>query len=75
MMMAIFDPIGKEADAIPNNVYSVFQMPKQSEWRCRMFGGASSGFYFRPNKGDEPNWFWRKMQYLCFGHVWEKVKT
>ena len=23
--------------------------------------------------GKGPNWFWRKMQHLCFGFVWTKL--
>lgn len=27
---------------------------------------------FQPVKGQEPNWFHRKMQELCFGFQWRK---
>jgi hypothetical protein len=44
-----------------------------SEWQCHLFGGNSdNGISWRPLKGKEPNWFWRKMQYLCFGNKWVK---
>ena len=41
-----------------------------SKWRCYLFGGGESGLVWRPNEGDEPNWFWRWMQYLAFGNRW-----
>jgi hypothetical protein len=27
---------------------------------------------FVPRKGQEPNWFWRKMQFLILGNKWVK---
>lgn len=42
-------------------------IPERSEWQCRI-----AGVTWIPNKGDEPNWFWRKMQYLLLGAVWER---
>lgn len=42
-------------------------LPEYSEWCCIIFG-----FNFRPFKGEHPNWFWRKMQYLFFGIRWVK---
>lgn len=53
------------------NSYS-FNSPELSEWICHMFGSDGSGISWRPAKGKEPNWFWRKMQYLCFGNKWVK---
>ena len=47
--------------------------PVHSEWICYLFGSGSS-LTLRPIKGKEPNWFWRKMQYLCFGNKWVKDK-
>ena len=47
--------------------------PELSDWICYMFG--SNGMYgisWRPIKGKEPNWFWRKMQFLVFGNRWVK---
>jgi hypothetical protein len=50
-----------------------FESVEQSEWVCYLFGGSeTSGVMWRPIKGKEPNWFWRKMQYLCFGNKWVK---
>ena len=46
-------------------------IPGQSEWECEMYGCGRS-MVWHPAKGTEPNWFWRKMQYLCFGNKWIK---
>ena len=48
--------------------------PVPSEWRCYLFGNkpGSAGLLWRPAKGDEPNWFWRTMQYLFFCNLWVK---
>ena len=43
-----------------------------SEWQCHLFGSNGQGISWRPVKGQEPNQFWRKMQYLCFGNKWVK---
>ena len=47
---------------------------EKSPWKCYMFGGtpASQGLIWIPNKDCEPNWFWRKMQYLILGNKWIK---
>ena len=52
--------------------YSV-NWPEQSDWECELFGTGRS-LVLRPNKDKVPNWFWRQMQYICFGNKWEKVK-
>ena len=44
-----------------------------SGWACYLFG-TGEGIVLRPAKGFVPNWFWRKMQYLCFGNRWVKEK-
>lgn len=44
------------------------ELPEQSEWRCYLL----PHYVLCPQKGDEPNWFWRKMQYLAFGFRWVK---
>lgn len=41
-----------------------------SDWDCHCFGG--SGIKWNPPKGQVPNWFWRKMQYLILGNKWVK---
>ena len=50
---------------------------EKSPWKCYMFGGtpASQGLIWMPNKGCEPNWFWRKMQWLILGNLWVKENT
>jgi hypothetical protein len=45
---------------------------KNSEWSCQLFGTGDT-LVLTPKKGKEPNWFWRKMQYLCFGNKWYKT--
>lgn len=46
------------------------KVPENSSWQCELFGSGPMGICFRPPKGQEPNWFWRWMQYLCFGNRW-----
>lgn len=41
-----------------------------SDWKCRLFG--IDNFFFIPSKGNEPNWFWRAMQYILVGNKWSK---
>ena len=49
------------------------QSPDYSEWQCHLFGSDGfGGIPWRPLKGQHPNWFWRKMQYLFFGNTWVK---
>lgn len=50
----------------------VIDARERSEWRCHLFG--TENMTLQPFKGDEPNWFWRKMQYLAFGNRWVKEK-
>jgi len=49
-----------------------FKQIEQGEWECEMFGSGRD-LVWTPNKGNEPNWFWRQMQYLCFGNKWIKT--
>ncbi len=58
-----------------NEDITFFEMPEHSDWECQLFGGGAMGVVYRPPKGGEPNWFWRKMQYLCFGCRWVKVEA
>ena len=53
---------------------NAFEPPEYSDWECELFGSGPHGISFRPPKDQEPNWFWRLMQYLCFGNKWKKVK-
>lgn len=45
--------------------------PKLSNWQCHLFG--TKEYVYQPSKGNVPNWFWRKMQYLILGNRWEKI--
>ena len=51
-------------------------IPEKSEWTCWLMGdnGKSQhgAIVYNPVKGQEPNWFHRKMQELCFGFQWRK---
>jgi len=49
--------------------------PEYSDWKCYLFGGSATGLSWIPYKGKEPNWFWRKMQYLILGNRWVKEKN
>lgn len=52
---------------------SGLKMPERSKWTCHLFGGVNgSGVIWTPNKGEEPNWFWRWTQYWAFGNRWER---
>lgn len=68
-----------EGWTIPDNApgidFSILK-PKQSGWVCYLFGGNKHtvGIVWYPEEGNVPNWFWRNMQYLCFGNKWEKLK-
>ena len=57
---------------------TVDSMPKRSDWHCYLFGDADrpgpGSVVLVPVEGNEPNWFHRKMQELCFGFKWRKVK-
>jgi hypothetical protein len=46
-------------------------IPEPSEWTCELFGAGQS-MVLHPAKGKVPNWFWRKMQYICLGNRWVK---
>ena len=52
------------------NGAEVIKNPELSAWTCYLFGGGENGIGFTPVKGCEPCWFWRFMQYLCFGNKW-----
>lgn len=52
----------------PGIQFNIIKMPEYSDWTCRV----SPGVIYRPEKGREPNWFHRKMQYLVFGFKWER---
>ncbi len=55
---------------IGENEYSEY---KYSEWTCYLFGGDSNcGITWNPLIGKHPNFFWRWMQFICFGNRWVK---
>jgi len=56
----------------PDEQIFKIELPEYSEWQCYLFGSNGEGICWRPVKGKEPNWFWRKMQYFCFGNRWVK---
>ena len=45
-------------------------LPERSDWKCYLFGGTE--IVWNPKKDEVPCWFWRKMQFLCFGNKWVK---
>lgn len=49
-------------------------MLELSEYRCYLFGSSpeNHGITWHPTKGQVPNFFWRWMQYICFGNKWVK---
>jgi hypothetical protein len=57
-----------------NNTKHVMELPEGSEWSCQLFGGGEGGIVWTPEKGKNPNWFWRLMQYVFFGNRWIKKK-
>lgn len=62
--------------SVPDNPNSyAIKVPIPSDWQCELFGiTGGHRIVIRPLKGGEPNWFWRKMQYLAFGNRWIRVK-
>jgi len=50
------------------------EQPKESDWECEMFGGGPNGIVWNPIQDHVPNFFWRWMQYICFGNKWKKKK-
>ncbi len=60
-------------DFVETGCKFISKNPELSEWRCELFGSGSMGIIFTPHKGQEPNRFWRWMQYICFGNKWYKV--
>jgi hypothetical protein len=50
--------------------YYTIRMIKYSEWQCHLFASGRNGISWRPLEGQEPNWFWRWMQWICFGNRW-----
>lgn len=58
-----------------SNPWTIKQ-PELSNWHCHLFGSEDNGgITWTPVKGHEPNWFWRWMQFLCFGNRWEREEA
>jgi hypothetical protein len=60
-------------DSIDGGRIEMLKLQEQSEWRCYLFGSRpdhQGGMVWHPLRGHEPNWFWRKMQYLILGNTW-----
>lgn len=66
--------IGTEYFTVKTSDYMELKLPEMSDWSCYLFGMGKSGLMFTPKIGEEPNAFWRLMQFLCFGHEWFKRK-
>lgn len=49
--------------------FSEMRWPEPSDWECDVFG-MNGWMRVRPEKGKEPNWFWRQMQWLLVGSKW-----
>jgi len=59
--------------AIEEGKIITINVPELSEWSCLLFGATSgNGLRWAPEKGKEPNFFWRWMQFICFGNRWVK---
>ena len=44
---------------------------ENSDWRVELFGMGEYGIVIHPAKQSPiPNFFWRWMQYICFGNKW-----
>lgn len=54
--------------------YNFIDAPEYSGWKCELFGLGEHVLCVYPLKGQVPNWFWRKMQYLILGNKWVKIK-
>lgn len=53
----------------------IFRRVAKSEWSCRLFDKVGNVIVWTPDKGEEPNFFHRWMQRLCFGFKWTKEKA
>ena len=69
---ALGDYLKEQRFTIPKiEGFKLLELPAVSGWECYLFGSAR-GLTLIPKKGDVPNWFWRKMQYLILGNRWVK---
>ncbi len=53
--------------------FKALAVPEYSDWHCHLFGSDGQGITWRPIKGQEPNRFWRWMQFICFGNRWVRI--
>ena len=59
--------------AYDHKIQNAFKLHEYSEWTCHLFGDDKGyGMTYKPQKGAEPNWFWRMTQHLILGHKWVK---
>jgi len=74
MEAGTIDTSGKTDFVVTNDTgaFASTIIPEYSDWQCELFGSGHSGTTYRPHKGQEPCWFWRQMQYLCFGCKWKE---
>jgi hypothetical protein len=49
-------------------IINTVKNPKYT-WKCKVLKNVT----WMVEEGNEPNWFHRKMQELCFGFKWEKI--
>lgn len=61
----------KNTESYPYSIIFNQNSNNPSDWKCRLFG--IDNFFFIPEKGKEPNIFWRIMQYLLLGNKWSKT--
>lgn len=54
--------------------YHLVKPPKPSRWVCCLTGTDTTRHFYLLSRplGQEPNWFWRKMQHLLLGLKWVK---
>lgn len=71
--MGAWDDLDKN-DIEIERVGERYETPESSEWECCLFGD-SNGPAFIPKRGGEPNFFWRWMQFMCFGFRWRKRRA
>ena len=67
-----------DSEYVTNNEHQNFYAsnpPRSDEWQCYLFGSQEcGGLVFHPIDGKHPNFFWRFMQYICFGNKWVRIK-
>ena len=66
--------MSKNDEKLNSYVYEDYKIisPEYDQWKCYLFGSDLNGLVWIPTKGNVPNWFHRKMQYIFFGNKWVK---